>query len=430
MDTKDTRVTPRIGYPILFLCVLGVSTPQAQAQPQGSFAMPDMKQMSGIPRPVNDLPDGAISVRLIRGDLSNNIANHPVELRAGGKTQTQKTDDSGRAQFSGLTPGTPVKASAVVDGERLESQEFPVPVSGGVRLMLVATDSTKGPATTPDAPAISGTVTLSTQSRIVIEPGDDGVNVYYLLDIENTARAPVNTAVPFVIDVPGDAIGTAIMEGSSPKATVAGTRVTVERPFSPGHTLAQVAFQLPGGGGSVDVTQTFPADLEQLQVIVKKIGDTTLKSGQLAEVRDMSAEGETFIAGMGGKVAAGRPITLAVAGFPHHSSTPRIVALALAGGIVLIGVWATSRPDDDSAARAAERKRLIARREKLFQDLVKLEHDQRGGRVDDRRYAARREELLAGLEHIYGALDDRDSTPDPARRAGVATAPLGGLGAS
>ncbi len=97
---------------------------------------------------------------------------------------------------------------------------------------------------------------------------------------------------------------------------------------------------------------------------------------------------------------------------------------------MLIGVWATSRPDDDAANRAAERKRLIARREKFFQDLVRLEHDQRGGRVDDRRYAARREELVAGLEHIYGALDDRDSTPDPAGRAGVATAPLGRLGAS
>jgi hypothetical protein len=264
----------------------------------------------------------------------------------------------------------------------------------------------------------------------VIEPGDDGVNVYYLLDIENTARAPVNTAAPFVIDIPGEAVGTAMMEGSSPRATVTGTRVTVERPFPPGHTLAQVAFQLPGGGGSVDVTQRFPADLEQLQVVVKKVGDTTLKSGQLAEIRDMAAEGETFIAGMGGKVAAGQPFTLTIAGFPHHSSVPMVVALALAGGIVLIGFWASSRPSDDSASRAVERKRLIARREKLFQDLVRLEHDQRSGRVDDRRYTVRREEIFTGLEHLYGALDDRESTSDPAGRAAVAAAPLGPLGAS
>ena len=45
--------------------------------------MPDPKQMSGIPRPVDDLPNGAISVRLIRGSLSNNLTGHPVDLHVG-----------------------------------------------------------------------------------------------------------------------------------------------------------------------------------------------------------------------------------------------------------------------------------------------------------------------------------------------------------
>src|SRR5262249_8103767 len=108
---------------------------------QGSFQMPDMKQMPGIPRPVTDLPEHAISVRVIRGDLSNNIANQPVQLRVGSKTLTAKTDESGRAQFNDVTPGETVKASTDVDGEHLESQEFPAPATGGVRLMLVATDT-------------------------------------------------------------------------------------------------------------------------------------------------------------------------------------------------------------------------------------------------------------------------------------------------
>ena len=59
--------------------------------------MPDPKQMSGIPRPVDDLPAGSVSVRLIRGRLTNNIAGHPVDLLVGGKKQTVKTDDGGRA---------------------------------------------------------------------------------------------------------------------------------------------------------------------------------------------------------------------------------------------------------------------------------------------------------------------------------------------
>src|SRR5215468_11674492 len=105
--------------------------------------MPDPKMMSGIPRPVDDLPAGSISVRLIRGDLSNNITGHPVELHVGDKVQTVKTDDQGRAEFSGLTPGATATAVAEVDGERLESQAFPIQAQGGIRLMLVATDKEK-----------------------------------------------------------------------------------------------------------------------------------------------------------------------------------------------------------------------------------------------------------------------------------------------
>ena len=55
--------------------------------------MPDAKQMSGIPRPVTDLPEGHVSVRLIRGQLSNNIPGHPVEMHAGSKVITVKTDE-------------------------------------------------------------------------------------------------------------------------------------------------------------------------------------------------------------------------------------------------------------------------------------------------------------------------------------------------
>ena len=89
---------------------------------RAQFQMPDPKEMSGIPRPVTDLPNGSVSVRLIRGQLSNNLTNHPVELHAGSKVTTVKTDENGRAQFDALAPGTAVKAVAVVDGERLDSK--------------------------------------------------------------------------------------------------------------------------------------------------------------------------------------------------------------------------------------------------------------------------------------------------------------------
>jgi hypothetical protein len=378
--------------------------------------MPDPKQMSGIPRPVSDLPDRAVAVRLIRGSLSNNIENFPVELHVGGKTLTEKTDDVGRAEFKDLPEGAAVKAVAVVDGERLESEEFPVPAHGGVRLMLVATDKSK-PAPNPQAPAVTGQVTLGGQSRIVLEPGDGSVQVYYLLEITNTANAPVNPPSVFMFDMPTGAVGTSVLEGSSPKAGVKDARVRVEGPFPPGRTSVQVACELSTETGALTIRQKFPATLESLAIVVKKVGATTLSSPQIANQQVMAAEGESFIAANGGPVAAGQTIEISLGDMPHHSTAPRYTALLLAVLIIAAGIWAAARPEDRTA-EATELRRLFARRQKLMGDLVKLETDYRTRRVDAARYQTRREELVASLEHVYGALDTDDSAPQAAALAG------------
>ena len=395
--------------------------------------MPDPKEMSGIPRPVDDLPNGAISVRLIRGSLSNNLTGHPVDLHIGSKVITVKTDENGRAEFKDLitgTAGAAVKATADVDGEHLESQEFPAPTRGGIRLMLVATDPNKKAAPkAPDAPAKTGPVEIGDQSRIVMQPREEAVELFYLLDINNSQSVPVNPPTPFTFDLPSGATGSAIMDGSSPQASVKGLHVTVLGPFAPGHTFVQVASELPATGGSIDIAQKLPANLTQLSVIVKKLGETTLKSPQLKEQREMPADGEVYIAATGGPVTAGQAIELTVDGVPHHSQAPRRVALALAAAVALIGIWFATRPTGDAAAQAADRKRLIARREKLFNELTRLEQDHRSGRAGDRRYAPRRDELVTSLEQIYSALDTHDPGPETAGRAGL-TAPLDRLGAS
>ena len=323
MNTKDTMDTKgktnRFGFLFLcVLCVLGVLCGDS-AVIRGQFQMPDPKQMSGIPRPVTDLPDGSISVRVIRGELSNNIPNQPVQLRVGDKVLTAKTDEAGRAQFDNVTAGAAVKASTDVGGEHLESQEFQAPPRGGIRLMLVATDPSKAPATQPDAPAIKGDVILGAESRIVVEPIEEAAQVFYLLDIANNARVPVNPPAPFEFDLPKGAVGTTIMEGSSPNAAAAGPHISVQGPFPPGHTYVQAAYQMPAATGSLTIAQRFPALLEQLAVVVKKSGDTSLSSAQIKEQRELPAQGEVFIAATGGPIAAGQPLQLEVGGIPHHS---------------------------------------------------------------------------------------------------------------
>jgi hypothetical protein len=363
--------------------------------------------MAGIPRPVTDLPDGSISVRLIRGQLSNNIAGHPVDAQLGnGRVVTVKTDEAGRAQFDKLQAGTSVRFTATVDGEHLESQEFPVPAQGGIRLMLVATE--KGGAAAAAGPAVSGHVSLSENSRIVFEPGDETVTVYYILEISNSGSAPVTPVPPFVFDMPKGAQSTTLLDGSTPLARSRGAHISLAGPLPPGKTMLRVACLFPADGGALDITQTFPAALDRLTVLVRKQGDAKLASAQIERQQEFPNEGETIIGGMGGGVAAGQPITLSLSDLPHHSATPRWTAVSIAAVIVLAGAWAATRKEDGTAHEAA-RKRLIARREKLFGDLVKVERDRRSGRGDAGRLEARREELISSLEHIYGALDDSDA---------------------
>jgi hypothetical protein len=396
----------RIGRISTFLCVLCVLCGGEFVFVSSARAQIDPRQMAGIPRPVTDLPNGSISVRLIRGQLSNNIAGHPVDAHIGDRVVTVKTDDAGRAQFDKLQAGASVRFTATVDGEQLESQEFPVPSQGGIRLMLVATD--KNGAAAAGSPAVPGQVAMSENSRIVFEPGDEMVTVYYILEIVNGGSSPVTPVPPFALDMPAGAQFTTLLDGSTPLARSKGAHISLAGPLPPGKTTLRVACEFPAEDGTLDIAQTFPAALDRLMVLVRKQGDVKLASQQLERQQEFPSEGETIIGGMGGPVGAGQSISLSLSDLPHHSSVPRLTALSVASVVVLAGIWAGTRKQDGSA-RDAERKRLVGRRDRLFGDLVKVERDRRNGRGDADKLAARREELIGALEHIYGALDDAEA---------------------
>jgi hypothetical protein len=386
----------------------------AAAALQAQVAMPDPREMAGIPRPVTDLPEGSVSVRLIRGELSNNIGNHPVSLEVNGQARTVNTDEAGRAQFDGLPPGATLRAVAVVDGERLESQQFPSPSRGGIRVMLVATDREREAraAEAAKAPAVEGQVAIGGETRFVVEMDDERVRVFYLLEIINDAQRPVATAQPIVFDAPTGALSTTVMEGA-PQATAVGPRVFIEGPFPPGGTFVQVGFALPSPGGAVEIEQRFPVELRRFGVIVEKGGEARLSSSQIERQQEMPADGRLYIAAAGGAVPAGQPLVLNIDGLPHHSPLPRRIALALAGSIVLAGVWALRRPSSAGTTPASDRKRLVARKEKALQELARLDADLQRGRIDASRHAQRRPGLVAQLEDVYRALDVDPPSPDP-----------------
>jgi hypothetical protein len=367
--------------------------------------MPDLKQMSGVPLPVGDVPTGSITVRVVRGALTSVVPNHPVDLVGGAAPVTLSTNDSGRAEFTGITPGTRVRAVTTVDGERLESREFDVPRNGGIRLLLVATDpSAVVEPPLPQAPPEPGTVVLGTESRFVFEMGEDGLSVFNIFQIMNAGRAPVQTA-PLVFDLPEAAEHASVLQGSSPQAVAAGKRVTVTGPFAPGPTLVQFAYTLPFHASDLTFEQKLPAALTQVSVLVQKIGEMHVASEQFARHQDTTADGQAYIVAMGPALKAGDTLTLAFTGLPASATWPRNLAIALASVIMLAGAWMAVRPrrDGDGAARA---RQLHAKRDRLFAQLTDLEQQHQKGAVDDGRYTARRRELVGALERVYAELDE------------------------
>jgi hypothetical protein len=385
--------------------VWGMLTASGAASAQ---QMPDPKEIAGMPLPVGDVANGTVVVRVIRGSLANNIPSQPVELSVNGQGRTVSTDASGRAEFAGLPAGARVKAVTTVGNERLESQEFPVPATGGVRLLLVATDPAAVKRAEEDnqlaaGPAQPGTVVLGDQSRFVIEFGDGSLSVFNILQILNTARTPVQTQ-PLVFRLPRGATGVAILQNSSPQAAAEGQQVTVTGPFAPGATLVQFAYSMPYSSGTLTIEQVMPVQLSRLIVLAQKEGDTRLTSTKVTEQREMTAEGQNYIVGQGPAIAAGDAVTFTFSNLPYAPLWPRYVALALAVIILAAGAWASRRP----RAAAAEEKtlnRLETKRNQLFAELTSLEQQHRDGRIDPERYAARRLDLVQALERVYAEID-------------------------
>jgi len=394
----------------LLCAVLGLLLAAVPAYAQD---MPDPSLIHGKALPAPELARGTVTVRVVREAIGNDIPKQSVTVSIGGATRTAVTDDRGRAEFTGLPAGQEGRAAASVDGEAMASDPFTVPTAGGLRVILVAGIAKAAERKAADAaraaaaPAVKGTVVFGPNSRVLMQFDDDVLQIYYVLEILNSARARVDIGGPLVIDLPSGTSGATLLEGTSPTATVAGNRVTVTGPFASGLTRVNIAYRLVQDRPSLTLVQSWPVAFQQLTVGVQKIGSLTATSPQFADVRDVTTQdGKVFALGSGAGLAPGTPLSVTLTNLPFHSRTPRYMALALAAGVILFGVWLAARTGSEPDARS-----LADRREQLLQELTQLELRRREGAVSAERYATRRRRLVADLEQVFGELDASGARP-------------------
>jgi hypothetical protein len=247
-------------------------------------------------------------------------------------------------------------------------------------------------------------VTIGDESRFVFEMGEDGLSVFYILQIVNSGSTPINT--PVVFDLPNAARDTSILQGSSPQAKIVGRQLSITGPFASGATVVQAAYSLPIRGAELVMEQKLPIALSHLAVVAQKVGEMQLASPQIAEQRTMPAQGNLYIAARGGPMQAGDVLRLTFSGMPHQSTWPRDVAVGLVALILVCGGWLAFRPGVKQTAQSERRAELEATRDRLFDELTSLETAYRAQTIDAERYGERRGELITALERIYGALDE------------------------
>jgi hypothetical protein len=371
--------------------------------------VPDPAAVNGKPLPAPELPTGTVTVRVVREAMANIIPNQTVTLTANGKALTGRTNDAGRAEFPNLPAGADIRAETTVDGEKIVSDSFTLPASGGVRVALIsgvaraAARRAQEEAAERAAPAVRGIVTIGGDTRIIGEFQGDNLFFFYQIDIVNNARAPVDIGGPFEMDLPEGASTPTLMEGSPKNATLDGGRLKVPGPFPPGQTTVNVQYQLRYTSGDYTFRQKWPVAVQQVPVFLQRIGSVTMSSPQLQAGRDVVAQnGTTFAAASAEGLAPGTELTVRLSNLPLHSKVPGYVALSLAALIVAVGVWLSVTAGKGEAARQV----LLSRRDGLLARLAELEVKRREGKVADDRYLARRRRLVADLEELYHDLDE------------------------
>jgi hypothetical protein len=187
--------------------------------------MPDARQMSGISRPQPGDPRGQLTVRVVRGQMSNNVADQPVHLvgyAADGAITllTRRTDAGGRAVFEGLVPDKiayyamtelPRRIGERTVSDRVSSGVIIMPPEVGLRLLLAgaAVDAAASAPVPAPVPPVEDLERVADQDP-TLGPGEvlvqlfgqpEGVREVELLRLESggatsVGRAPISAGRP------------------------------------------------------------------------------------------------------------------------------------------------------------------------------------------------------------------------------------------
>ncbi len=402
------------------LVLLGAS--RALAQP-----MFDPAQMSGIPRPDPQVPAGEIIVRVIRGQMTNNVAGQEVELvSSSGESRKEKTGADGRARFAGLSTGSRWTARTELDGQALVSQPLDVTGQAGIRLMLVAkaaapaaggaggTPAVAGTGGTPAAAGAGGTpagaapsapaaagdrskLRLGETTRLIVEFEDDWLSFFWVYDLRNDGTEPYQPGPEgLVLPLPMGAKSASIQRMGSeapPAKVIEGLGTVWNGPIPPGATQLIVGFALPFEGEARLRTQV-GLPLAEWQLITRDSSGLSFEGDGVGQPERRARDGQAFTVLLGRAVGPAG-IDVVIRG-KHHDKRARWAGLVVA---CVLFLWAAGGAISGRQSAEASKGTLEQEIEAAYDALVALEA--RASKDRSGKLAAERAVLVEKLETLY-----------------------------
>jgi hypothetical protein len=365
---------------------------------------------TGRATPASDLPKGTLEIE-VRNAAGQPMTNQSVRLGQihltatgadrGVKEQRADTDARGMVRFTDLLTGQENGYVAVTEhqGLRLSVEPFRMPDAGGMRGQILALRRTSDPSV----------LRLDPRSKLIIDLREEALAVMIGLFFRNVSQEIFDPGPQgLIIPMPDGAVNAQEIEGGEPLEILPGKGVRIRSIIPPDSaasfvSTARYGYILPTDGArTLELKQVLPIALPDPFILVpEKTGLGLEGPGLKPGDDDVDGTGDKVKVFTTNPIAAGGTLALTVTNVPARPRTGRVVAsvlcmLLIAGA--LAGVLFRRGPK--AAAAGAGRDELIARREKLFGDLVELDRERKAG-ADSARSADRRKQLITELETVY-----------------------------
>jgi hypothetical protein len=244
---------------------------------------------------------------------------------------------------------------------------------------------------------------------------EDSLQFLEILPLENKSDKLFDPG-PGAVEIPLPSEFTGAEAGQSDRKIEIrkGLGVAIHGPISPKKALGGVdakgagnevtfGFVLPYSGTTREFVQPMPNGLGLPTLITEQLPGLELSGPGVGARESREVNGRKYWVMPGTAVAPGGELRFTVTGLPSLDHSGRNIALVLAVGLLLAGIFFSLKPRGDAhAAVAAERDKLTARRETLFAELVAVERQARAGALG--ATPERRRELVAKLEGVYQQL--------------------------